>query len=181
MESLTEQDMNSIHKILPYSKLKYIFDLYWYNHNSKRLNIRESDYLPTPEGGWDNWTALYNVEFMLDMIELHTDFALAGNIDTLMGQARNAGKKANTRAMVGVEVLLLKSAGYTVLKPTVSQMKRGVVAILKAPPAHSLKKVDENLIKDSIKLTDKREAANFWTSQRKKLYFDILQSIKNFS
>ncbi len=64
--------------------MKYIFDLYWFNHGGGGRNgIAAADYQTTPPGGWGNWTARHNVTYMTDMIAQRQDFTLMGVVSTL--------------------------------------------------------------------------------------------------
>ncbi|WDE10827.1 hypothetical protein [Thalassomonas haliotis] len=153
--------------------MKYIFDLYWFNHGGRaRLNIQDEDFQTAPDGGWANWTARHNVKYMLDMIADGEDFMLVGDKATLKGQARNAGKR-NTRCMVGAEVLLLDSAGYKLGFPPPGN--EPCVFRLCASSEERRAMCDQLLIQDAILyLNDKRTSHHFWNQKRKNRYLKLL-------
>jgi hypothetical protein len=94
---------------------------------------------------------------------------LVGDLETLRGQARNAGNP-NTRCMVGAEVLLLVSAGYRWSYP---KEKYHVLEL-----KHSGKSPyddHQSIIDDAVKyLSNKGDSHNFWIEKRKQEYMKIL-------
>ncbi|MEP6502229.1 MAG: hypothetical protein ABJD97_02785 [Betaproteobacteria bacterium] len=153
--------------------MKYIFELYWFNHGGDGRNgITAADYQTTPPGGWNNWTAQHNVDYMAQMVVNGEHFILLGDLRTLRGQARNAGQ-ANTRCMVGAEVLLLLSAGYACTGPNIGD---GPDVILRFTHPGGNVTVDPQLAADAaLHLNDKATSHHFWTVQRKALYRLTLQ------
>ena len=151
--------------------VKYIFDLYWFNSGGQRaLNLSPSDYQDEPPGGWENWTAAHNVDFMVREIGRGESFMLVGDLATLRGQARNAGRP-KTRCMVGAEVLLLRSAGYGIGYPPPGANANYVLRF-DAPKNPA---VDASLVADAkLYLNSKSQAALFWTPQRKETFRNVI-------
>lgn len=156
--------------------MKYIFDLYWFTHGGgKTLGIKPSDYQDEPPRGWENWTAKWNVDYMLKMIDQKESFMLVGDLETLRGQAKNAGNP-NTRCMVGAEVLLLVSAGYRFYYPPPPEFGGNQFYIRRFDPTHNNAREDhQRIIEDACKyLSNKGNSHEFWIDERKSEYMKIL-------
>lgn len=155
--------------------MKYIFDLYWFNNGgSKVLGITPKDYQDEPPGGWQNWTAKWNVGYMLRMIQQKESFMLVGALDALRGQARNAGNP-DTRCMVGAEVLLLVSAGYGIFYPPPVEFGGKQDYICRFDPKNKARGDHQSIVNDACKyLSDKKDSHKFWIEQRKQEYMTIL-------
>ena len=156
--------------------MKYIFDLYWFNNGGKDLlGITPNDYQDEPPEGWGNWTAEWNVNYMLRMIEQKESFMLVGNLNTLRGQAKNAGNPG-TRCMVGAEVLLLVSAGYGSFYPPPPEFGGNKHLIRRFDPKSNSPRDDhQSIVNDACKyLTHKQDTHNFWIEPRKQEYMTIL-------
>jgi hypothetical protein len=155
--------------------MKYIFDLYWFNNGGKDLfGITPKDYQDEPLGGWQNWTAQWNVDYMLRMIGQKESFMLVGDLHTLRGQAKNAGSP-NTRCMVGAEVLLLVSAGYGSFYPPLPEFGGKKHYIRRFDPKNKARDDHQSIVNDACKyLSGKKNSHHFWLEQRKQEYMTIL-------
>lgn len=98
---------------------------------------------------------------------------LVGDLEALRGQARNAGNPG-TRCMVGVEVLLLVSAGYR--SYPLPEFEGQEYYIRRFDPKSDLPRDDhQSIISDACKyLSDKQGSHEFWTGPRKQEYMTIL-------
>jgi len=159
---------------------QYVFIVFWYNKYVKANPtnpIPANQFQSVPPGGWGSWTASHNVDWLVGAIHAKPKFVLLGVRDDIRAQAMNAGTGKN-QCVIGMEVLLLLSCGYTPRAPNhtaaVGTAYGGGVLVFDPPTGPAV--FDQQLLIDAQTrdLHNAYENGGFWTKARYTLYNSVV-------
>lgn len=160
--------------------MKYIFNNYWFEHQGTLHGPVGGDFQEKPKGGWKNWTIKHNLDWMLKMYREGEEFTLIGEVDDLVKQAKNAGKKPTTKCTLGIEVIFLLALGYTIQPPDKDSIDKSL-CIFQPPenePTEQMQQAIARIYGDAVLQFDTNGTpSRFWTTERQGWYLQVLDAL----